>query len=91
MDKELLLELAEDVGPNGNRLAEDWDGVTVEESTESAKMPMTEVGMDDIPWTREGYVGYERPIAALHPQDDPKVVGGTTEWNAFCRRLSIPD
>lgn len=81
-NRELLLDLAADVGLNKRRLAEDWDAVTLERTTEATEMPVMKVEIDNIPRTWKGRVEYERALAAFlgHTMEPEPVLQPLTKF-----------
>ncbi|WP_152415906.1 DsbA family protein [Halovivax asiaticus] len=81
-NRELLLDLAADVGLNKRRLAEDWDAVTLERTPEATEMPVMKVEIDNIPRTWKGRVEYERALAAFlgHTMEPEPVLQPLTKF-----------
>jgi len=55
-DREMLVELANEVGLDGDQLNKDWDNVDVRTSTGSVDLPKTTVNVDGETITQSGYL-----------------------------------
>jgi len=77
-DKELLLELAENVGVNSDKIEDSWDSVHVRTSSAEVTTPKTEVEIEEETFTQRGMIHVDdlkMPLerAGLKPENLPEV------------------
>ncbi len=64
-NRNVLLDLATEAGLDPKQLEDDWDTVEIETSKVSSRLPILDVTIDDVPHSWDGYVEYERALAAF--------------------------